>query len=156
MAMKKNRRTLYLTVIAITLACLGSCSPGNGQKITRGIAGTVLWFEGNLMPGPDQPSQSGKPVVREIHIYELTKTSQTTQEGSFYTQVSSRLVKKVKSDKTGHFTVELLPGRYSIFCQEEEGLYANMQDGEGHIQPVTVEKEGLTPFDIRIDYKAVY
>jgi hypothetical protein len=49
------------------------------------------------------------------------------------------LIRKIKTDKTGSFKANLDPGKYSIFVQEEDGLFANVFDGEGFINPVTVE-----------------
>ena len=93
------------------------------KKVTQGINGKVLWKAGNLMPGPGVKPSKGSPVVREIYIYELTYSKQTeaAEEGGFYRKINSKLVKKVKSDKKGLFSVLLPPGYYSLFTKEEKG-----------------------------------
>lgn len=142
----------------IVLAALNrSCEP----SIEQGLAGEVRWLEGNLMPSiseePEaQPDKKGKPVKREIHIYELTTMDEAKAEGTFFRDIKSPLVKTVSSNKDGYFQVELPEGRYSVFVQEEEGLFANIFDGEGNINPVTIQEGEVTEISIEINYKAAY
>ena len=121
----------------------------------QGIEGKVLWLEGNFMPGPGQ-DKKGEPIQREIHIYELTNQSDVTKNEHFYTDFDKEPVKVVSSDSSGKFKVGLPPGAYSVFSKEENGLYASVQDGEGNLNPVTVEEGKYTSLTFKIDYKAVY
>ncbi|GAA4407579.1 hypothetical protein GCM10023187_28350 [Nibrella viscosa] len=125
----------------------------------QGICGTVLFKSGNHMPGPDmpRPGTNGRPVQREILIYELTNLGQVEAgEDGFYKQVNSKLVKTAKSDKNGKFCVALPVGRYSLFVREEKGLYANLFDGESNIVPVEVKKNCKTTITFEITYAAVF
>ncbi|QCR24261.1 carboxypeptidase-like regulatory domain-containing protein [Pontibacter sp. SGAir0037] len=126
--------------------------------IKQGIAGKVLWEAGNRMPSPDAPASSGKRgVQRTVYIYELTKSSQATSpDGIFYTSIQTNLVTQVVTDANGNFTVSLKPGRYSLFTKEEQGLYANLFDGENNIFPVEVKEEKITAVEFLINYKAIY
>ncbi|MFC5410617.1 hypothetical protein ACFPMF_14940 [Larkinella bovis] len=144
---------VWVVVTAFTIAC--KTSPA--RKPLQGICGTVIFKSGNHMPGPDRPQPKGQPVVREVLIYELTKTDQTepTEDG-FYARVKTRLVKKVKSNPDGTFYVSLPAGTYSVFVQEEKGLYANLFDGDNNIFPVTVEKNRQSTITFEITYQAVY
>lgn len=127
------------------------------MKELQGICGTVIFKSGNHMPGPGRPQPKGQPVVRDVLIYELTKTGQTeTAEDGFYSKVNTRLVKKVKSDPDGKFCVSLPPGQYSVFVQEEKGLYANLFDGDNNIFPVNVEKNRQSTITFEITHQAVY
>lgn len=128
------------------------------KKVTQGINGKILWKAGNLMPGPGVKPSKGAPVVREIYIYELTsnKQTETAEEGGFYRKINSKLVKKVKSDKKGLFSVLLPPGYYSLFTKEEKGFYANLFDDAMNINPVQVRKGKWDQFEFVIDYAAVY
>lgn len=128
------------------------------KKVTQGINGKVLWKAGNLMPSPDVKPSKGSPIVREIFIYELTSNKQTeaVEEGGFYQKINSKLVKKVKSDKKGLFSVLLPPGYYSLFSKEEKGFYANLFDDAMNINPVQVRKGKWGKFEFIIDYQAVY
>ncbi|GAA4468430.1 hypothetical protein GCM10023189_53770 [Nibrella saemangeumensis] len=125
----------------------------------QGICGTVLFKSGNHMPGPDMPraGANGRPVQREVLIYELTSLSQAeAEEDGFYSKVNRKLVKKAKSDKNGKFCVALPVGRYSLFVREEKGLYANLSDGQGNIFPIEVKKNRKTDTTVDITYAAVF
>lgn len=132
-----------------------ACKSSTAQQVTQGIRGQVLWFEGNFMPGPGQ-SNKGKPVQREVLIYDLTSMNNVIKEDQLYSEVPSELVKTVETDENGKFSVSLPPGRYSLFTKEEEGLFANVFDGEGNINPVIVNPGEMTAVTIDINYKAVY
>ncbi|TXK45335.1 carboxypeptidase regulatory-like domain-containing protein [Pontibacter qinzhouensis] len=130
------------------------------QKSTlkQGIAGRVLWVTGNQMPSPDVPRSSGKKgVQRQVFIYQLTKGAQaTTIDGVFHTNIQTNLVTQVVTDANGYFAVSLEPGHYSVFSKEEQGLFANLFDGEGHIFPVEVKQGEVTPVEFLINYNATY
>ena len=144
---------LFLVILFLT-----TLSFAQKKKVTQGINGKVLWKAGNLMPGPGVKPSKGSPVVREIYIYELTSDKQTeaAEEGGFYRKINSKLVKKVKSDKKGLFSVLLPPGYYSLFVKEEKGFYANLFDDAMNINPVQIRKGKWDTFEFVIDYAAVY
>lgn len=144
----------YIWILIIPVA-LAACKRSAAQSGT-GISGKVLWFEGNLMPGPDTDIPEGLPVEREVWIYEATPLSKTSNTPPLFTNIESELVTKVKSDSTGNFQTSLPPGKYSLFTKEENGFFANRMDGENIINPVTVEAEKSSHIIIRIDYKAAY
>ncbi|MGB0525758.1 MAG: carboxypeptidase regulatory-like domain-containing protein [Flammeovirgaceae bacterium] len=126
------------------------------EKVTQGVQGTVLWFEGNLMPSPGTPAPKGKPIVREIVFCKPLKMKEVQQKGSFYVALDTHIIKKVTSDDKGIFKIQLPEGKYSVFTKEEDSYYANLFDGQGYIQLVTVKANELTSLDIRVDYKATY
>lgn len=123
----------------------------------QGICGKVVWVEGNQMPGPG-PGTRPKPkgVVREIHVYEVTTLQQTLRENGFYKEIKTTLVAKTVSRQDGSYKVELPPGRYSVFTKEAEGLFANLFDQTGAINPVVVEAGKFTNLDLSVNYKAAY
>ncbi|MND33603.1 hypothetical protein D3C80_241980 [compost metagenome] len=130
------------------------------SKECTGICGTIVFKSGNLMPSPDigvgVGGNSGKPVVREIVIYELTKMSDAESDGPFFRSLKTREIKRVKSDKKGTFSVTLPPGKYSVLVKEDKGLFANISDGDNNINPVAVEKGKMTKLDLVVDYAAAY
>ncbi|UII32377.1 carboxypeptidase regulatory-like domain-containing protein [Fulvivirga ulvae] len=132
-----------------------ACKSSTAQQVLQGIKGQVLWFEGNFMPGPGQ-SNKGKPVHRTVLIYEVTSMNNVVQENQLYEKVPSKLIKTIETDENGNFSIHLPPGRYSVFTKEENGLFANVFDGEGNINPVTVKPGEMTEITIDINYKAVY
>jgi hypothetical protein len=130
------------------------------KKVTQGINGKVIWKAGNFMPqvGVKPSTPKGLPVVREVYIYQLTNEKQTepAEEAGFYRKINSKLVKKVKSDKKGMYSVTLPMGYYSLFTKEEKGFYANLFDDAMNINPVQVHKGKWAKFEFVIDYQAVY
>lgn len=125
--------------------------------IEQGISGQVLWVSGNQMPSPDAPPSKGRGVQRTIHIYQLTNASQAkTTAGVFHTNIQTTLIAKVLTDANGHFAVNLEPGTYSLFTEEEKGLFASIFDGEMNINPVEVQQGQVTNIEIAVNYQAAY
>lgn len=153
-------RLSLLFVMALGLMS-NRCS---SEDVTQGIAGKVLWIEGNQMPSvideknPQNTRQHPAPkgIEREVHIYELTTMGQANANGVFFSDIQTRLVEKVKTDEEGNFAVSLPAGTYSVFVQEEEGLFANKMDGQGNINPVEVNKDAITQLTLEVNYMAAY
>lgn len=153
-------RISLLFVFALALMA-NKCS---SEDISQGIAGKVLWIEGNQMPTiideknpqdtPQRPAPKG--IQREVHIYELTSMDQTNANGVFFSNIQTKLVEKVQTDEEGNFAVSLPEGTYSVFVQEEEGLFANSMDGQGNINPVEVNKDEITQLMLEVNYTAAY
>lgn len=127
----------------------------NAQQ--QGICGKVSWVEGNQMPGPGPHARpKAKGIAREIHIYEAATLQQAVRENGFYKDIKTTLVAKTTSKADGSYKVKLPPGRYSVFTKESNGLFANLFDQTGAINPVTVEAGKFTILDISVNYKAAY
>lgn len=145
----------HLLILIIPIFFM-SCKSTEAQTVEQGIKGQVKWYEGNLMPGPDNKATQGEAVQREVHIYELVSINNMPRQGELYEEMPSKLVKKVTTDENGNFSVALSPGQYSVFTKEDEGLFASISDGEGNINPVTVQEGEVTEIKIDINYKAYY
>ncbi len=126
------------------------------KHFTQGITGKIYLRHGNYMPSPGRTSTPGKPVIRLVFVYELTKRGQTTENGTFFNNINSRLIAKSQSNVNGDYYIKLPPGRYSIFVKEDKQLYANTFDGDGNINPVEVKKDSISKKDIIISTNAVY
>lgn len=125
--------------------------------VQQGICGTIFWRSGNMMPSPDRPTPKAKPAQREIVVYDLTNTAETTRENGFYQTIATKFITSVKSDEDGKFCLDLEEGRYSLFVREaNKGLYANSFDGDGNIFPIKVSKDKVTIVVFTIDYQASY
>lgn len=97
-----------------------------------------------------------KPVKRIVRVYPLTKISDLKMEEGLFTAVAGEPITEVESNESGLYSIQLSPGRYSVFIVEENGLFANIFDGEGNVQPVTVKENEWTLLDVEVNYKAVY
>jgi len=154
-------KILLSFLICLLLAAVTAGAQTLDDAIKQGILGTVVVREGNFMPAPDRTgkpnaNKKGKTANRELHIYELTNLSQVKTNGAFYSQVQTKPIAKVTAGADGLFQVFLKPGRYSVFSQEPQGLYANQFDGNGNIFPVEVVADRLTLVEFVIDYNASY
>jgi len=131
-------------------------------RIKEGLAGTVIFTEGNCMPGVvnDEGMESSclrYPVKRVVHIHEYTHRSEAEhQQGGFHTNVKTRLITKVKTDAEGFFEVGLPPGNYSLFIEEKGLLYANLWNSEGYIQAATVTEGDATFVTLNITHSAYF
>jgi hypothetical protein len=141
-------RTIIL--LFLVLSALGSY----GQK--QGLKGQVFWVSGNQMPGPDAVLSPNQGAVREILIYEITNVSDATQVGPFFRDIKTKLIATTQSKPDGSFKIKLPVGSYSVFTRERNGLYANLFDGRGNINAVTVKAGQFAWRTITIDYDAAY
>jgi hypothetical protein len=137
--------------LVILFVCLAS------QAFSQqGICGKVTWIAGNQMPGPDKEIEKPEPVVRLIHVHEVTTSDQVVTEDGLYKEIKTKLVAKAKSDTQGRFKISLPPGEYSVFIKEADGWFAKSFDDQGRIQTVTVKPKKYAEMDILVDYLASY
>lgn len=153
-----KKLTVFLLFLS-SVILLQYCKPY--QPEGQGITGTVTWVEGNQMPmvseSSDTPSKNvAKPVKRTVRVYPLIQFEDLKVENGLYTAIAEKPLTEVETDEKGRYSVQLSPGRYSIFIVEESGLFANIFDGEGNVQPVTVKESEWTLLDIEVNYKAAY
>ena len=148
---------LFLLALLLIVGCVSQKFASGSQ----GLKGEVRWVEGNLMPMIGDTTYArraqGIPIQREILVYKPTKVDDLVRlNGSFYSSITTDLVAKVKSGKDGKFMVSLPVGKYSIFVSEEGKLFANVFDGENHINPVTIHADKYADLKILVNYKAFY
>jgi hypothetical protein len=153
------KRLFLVLVILSTGILLQNCKPYKPEG--QGITGTVTWLEGNQMPSisdnEDTASKSAaKPIQRTIRFYPLIQFDDLKIENGLYTAVAEKPITEVETDDAGKYSIQLSPGRYSVFVVEEGGLFANIFDGEGNVQPVTVNENEWTLLDIEVNYKAAF
>ena len=108
------------------------------------------------MPGPEAILSPNQGAVREILIYELTTFKDATQVGPFFRDIKTKMVATIQSKPDGTFKIKLLPGNYSVFTREKNGLYANLFDGQNNINPVNVKSGQYAWKTITIDYEVAY
>ena len=153
------KRLLFILSILATGFFFTNCKPYKPEG--QGITGTVTWLEGNQMPmvtesGNPASKTAAKPIQRTVRVYPLIKFSDLKIENGLYTALAEKPITEVETDENGKYSLQLSPGRYSIFVVEEGRLFANIFDGEGNVQPVTVKENEWTLLDIEVNYKAVY
>lgn len=153
------KRLILILVILSTGILFQNCKPYKPEG--QGITGTVTWLEGNQMPtisdSEDTASKSAaKPIQRTLRFYPLIQFADLKIENGLYTAIAEKPITEVETDENGKYSVQLNPGRYSVFVVEEGGLFANIFDGDGNVQPVTVKENEWTLLDIEVNYKAAF
>ncbi|MDQ8003602.1 MAG: hypothetical protein REI64_02315 [Pedobacter sp.] len=130
----------------------------DGKSVKQGVYGNVTWLSGNMMPSPDEPrAMEGRPVERQINIYKVVTFNQVQGNAPLFKAIEGKLVKSVKSNAKGFYQCDLDPGVYSVFVLEKNGeLFANISNGRGQINPITVQSGNSTKLDIQINYEAAY
>lgn len=128
----------------------------------QGIQGNVYWIEGNQMPQASQeapsslPPSAKKAVKRTIHIHQLTHINQASLGDYLFGNIETPLVASIETNEEGEFSIELPPGKYSIFTVEENGYFASVFDLDSYIHPVEVEKGEWSRVAITINYEASF
>lgn len=147
---------VFLIMLSVN-SCSGDTILNPPAHLTQGIEGTVLFWEGDFMP--IEPSGTILPVVRTIHIYGPTKRSDVvwSDEPTIAKSISTQKIAKTQSNTDGIFRIELPAGRYSLFVEEEDGLYANGVDSNGYITPtISVTADSVSEITINVTYKATF
>lgn len=150
---------LVFTSIFFAGILFTSCKPYKPEG--QGITGTITWLEGNQMPMMTEDGKAAekitpKPVKRTVRVYPLIKFSDLKMEEGLFTAGAGAPITEIESNENGVYSIQLSPGRYSIFILEEDGLFANIFDGDGNVNPVTVKENEWTLLDVVVNYKAVY
>lgn len=122
----------------------------------EGIKGQVFWISGNQIPGPGNLVSPGHGVVREVVIYKAATLEDVVQNDNFFQEVKTELIGKILSRPDGSFKIKLPPGEYSLFTQEQKGLFANGIDQKGCISCLTIKPKNYSWITITVDYEAVY
>lgn len=143
--------------ILILMTMLALVTPGSSAPSASGIRGTVLFLEGDFMPGPGPKSGTTRPVIRKVLVYAAARLDQVKPagEGGFYSRIDTPLVAQTTSAKNGKFEVKVAPGTYTLVVEENGQFYANGTDGT-YLKPVVVEKGKFTDFQFNIDYKSTW
>lgn len=128
----------------------------------QGVTGNITWIEGNQMPKktasgePLTTNLGGIPVKRIVRIYPLLNISDVSMENGLIQNLAYSPITEVESDENGNYSLQLNPGRYSVFTVEVGGLFANVFDSQGNIQPFTIREGEWIRCNILIDYQAVF
>ena len=150
--------TFFLFTI-LAIGCQGSAkdNPQGDQENTQGITGVLMVRQGDFMPSPEEnPPKRGteKPSSGQVYVYQAVSVANAGM-GPYYNSLGEPM-HIIKTDEEGTFSQELPAGTYSLFIKTEQGLYANIFDGQGLINPVTVKEGAMTDVQLVQDNQATY
>jgi len=134
----------------------------NAKKvtITKGVWGTVSLMEGNCMPMVPPATNTCKhcPVQRIIKVYPYTLIQNATSvpnTASFFESFNIPALAEITADANGFYEINLPDGQYSLALVENGKLYASGLDGQGGLNPVTING-GVQKVNLIMTYKAVF
>lgn len=161
-ALNKHSTLIFLGLI-LFVSCRESQSPFNTGRESdppqpkQGVKGKVIYKEGTFdAQGNLLTNGTVMGVARKIYFYELTGLREVELDGgNFVSTIHTNVLDSIKSDKNGNFAGTLQPGLYSIFVEENNRLYSQIND-EGLFIPVKVYKDSVTEVNVYIDYNANY
>ena len=117
--------------LIITTTILTSCLATKKLSITsasQGIKGYVIENQGNRMPMKGIEQKISKGFVCTIIIFEPTSINETTPHNisNLYEIIHTKQVSLVETDSSGHFSVDLPVGKYSLFIRLGNKYYTNL------------------------------
>ncbi len=115
-----------------------------------GVFGQASLASGNCMPGPSKNTSCTTSFVsRTIYVRELTSFDDSVIYGYF--QFDEEPIASTVSDEQGMFSLDLEPGTYSIFIEDDGKEYCNNFNVDGVACLVEIKEDAKTDFDITID-----
>jgi hypothetical protein len=121
------------------------------QTLRQGIQGQVFLVSNSIVDSTVANPSPNAGIKREIIIHELTTLDMASHENGLFKYVPTSVVTSIMSGDDGSFKVKLMPGTYSVFVKESEGLYANLFD-QNRINPVVVKPKQYAWVTITIEY----
>lgn len=109
------------------------------DKLT--LSGKTYLLSGNCMPGAGGGCNK-KPISTTVLIYPLKN-----QNSSFIGEKNPALLTKVKSDRNGNYKVDLAPGTYSVYVDDNGKEGCSGGDGYANLCGVTLyeSNEEISP-----------
>lgn len=140
---KKSIQFIFLVCLAPML--MGFCI------LPQGILGHLFLEKNTSMPLKGMPKQKGLPISTMVYVYEAANVDQLiAQEGNFAKGIQAKIIKQVRSDKTGKFKLRLAPGKYTIVLGYQDGIYIPYFSGNTGVAFVEVSKHQFQEIDLRI------
>lgn len=128
--MKSFFSAVFFLSILLIVVCAG-CSTN------ATITGKVVRESGNRMPSPDWPAQEEKGF--KTVVYFVAPFKARTYNGipeNVFNDLPTAVMAKVSTNSDGTFKINIAPGKYSVLIQKDaHSFYANVQDGEGIVNP---------------------
>ena len=130
-------------LIFLLLALSISCAAQKNNISTGTLKGTVGLFEGNCMPAPGVPPCEPSPIAAIIYITQLSEKFQ-----------EKLLVDSVASASDGSYTVQLSPGKYSLFVKDGDQVICTITQcpDRCYCNPFEIVADAVTVVDANLDH----
>ncbi|MBU0691979.1 carboxypeptidase-like regulatory domain-containing protein [bacterium] len=161
--MKLFQRSLFLALACLAAAAVFAMGSKEAPETTvedgpaQGIAGQVEIWEGNFMPMTDSNSaQNSKTPGAGLRIRVHAPVKMGGAASATLMEVPTPLIAETMTDESGKFFVEVEPGMYSVFVEENGGWYFNGWNGEGIQGAAEVLPGEQTTVNIRVTTNATF
>ena len=135
----------FIFLVCLAPMLMGFCI------LPQGILGHLFLEKNTSMPLKGMPKQKGLPISTMVYVYEAANVDQLiAQEGNFAKGIQAKIIKQVRSDKTGKFKLRLAPGKYTIVLGYQDGIYIPYFSGNTGVAFVEVSKHQFQEIDLRI------
>ena len=135
----------FIFIVCLAPMLMGFCI------VLQGISGHVFLEKNTTMPLKGMPNQKGLPISTMVYVYEAANVDQLiAQEGNYAKGIQARIIKQVRSDKSGKFKLRLAPGKYTIVLGYQEGIYIPFFSGSTGVAFVEVSRHQFQEIDLRI------
>ena len=158
-----SKQILYSTLLTVFVSLNGwitsqaialSSTPADDtpqSSITQGIQGRVRRLSGNQMPSNTEQPVSGNIdfVQTTIWIFaDRIPGNGAPQWSLAEAEQHPNLVRRVESDRHGHYAVDLPPGEYTVFAQYGDVLYLNAFQADGSYKTTEVVPNQVQELDL--------
>ncbi len=157
--LKCSMKPLFPLIVTTTI--LTSCLFTKKLSITsasQGIKGYVIENQGNRMPMKGIQQKISIGFACTILVYEPTSINETIPNNisNVYEIIRTKLVKLVDTDSSGHFSVDLPVGKYSLFIRLGNKYYANLFNQYNQIGLFEVLPNKYTEAKLTLSRAATY
>jgi hypothetical protein len=119
--------------------------------LPQGIMGHVYLERNVKMPLKGGTKQMGSPISTMVYVCETANVDQLiAQEGNYAKGIKAKIVRQIRSDKSGKFKLRLAPGKYTIVLGYLEGIYIPFFSGNTGVAFVEVSSHQFQEIDLRI------
>jgi len=148
--------SILFLIVLIGMGCISFKQPIKLPP-TQGLIGQVFELKGNAMPQKGKPISKGQGYATNIYVFEpTTMTSVKTLVGGLYTKPATQLLGTFPTDSTGHFSISLAPGKYSILVGYEGGYFVPFLNQYNELAVVQVLPNLFQSMEVIINVKASY
>lgn len=138
-------------------ACLSTKKPSS-IPLGQGINGYVIENQGNRMPMKGFEQKISKGFVCNILVFDSTSINDTKPNyiSNVYEIINTKLVASLDTDSSGHFSVNLPTGKYSLFIKLGNKYYANLFNQYNQIAMFEVFPNRYTEAKLTMNRAATY
>jgi hypothetical protein len=174
----KNKVLLFAIIVLMVTACFNLSDEesipeiyeNNITKINigQGIAGTVIYMEGNFQPVVINPPENFTyydlgtcfPVRKIVQLYELTSSPDVKYSDTslvFIDSIGTTMISETVSDANGFYQLSVPDtGKYSIFIIYGNQHFVEYWGSDHLINPIEVLEDSVIIHNIEINHNTCW